>query len=235
MIDDTDTSDEPGKVTDERSLRRRIKDAIICQTLAPSQKITELGVAEKFGTSRTVARTLIEQLVAQNFLVSVSARITRVAPLTVLSIKENFLLRRMLMPELVAMSIPYVDYDEITRLNDSIAEAKVNCNDNGEILELLRKNRDHNLTLIANIKFPLPLDWLNMLEDMAMRIYWLYVRQHGELPFTPTNHAMLVEAMKQDDADRTRAIVLEILEQNEDRILNAIFSNDSYFSHDLVG
>ena len=235
MTNEIQSLPDTNKRSDERLLRRQIKDAIICQELAPSQKITELGIADTFGISRTVAKALIEQLVAHNFLVSVSPRITRVAPLTVLSIKENFLLRKMLMPELIAMSIPYVDYDEVTRLNQAIAEAKVDRNDNTEILNLLRKNRDHNLTLIANIKFQLPLRWLNLLEDIAMRVYWLYVRQHGELPFAPTNHSLMVEAMQQNDRDRARSIVLEILEQNEDRILNGIFSNDSYFTHDLVG
>ena len=103
----------------ESAMRRQLKDAIICQKLAPGQKVTETGLAEMLSTSRTVARSLMEQLIVQDFLVSVSARMTRVSPLTVVSIKENFLLRRMIMPELIAMSISNVDLDAMAKMNQT--------------------------------------------------------------------------------------------------------------------
>ncbi len=57
-----------------------IMDAIVTQKLAPSQKVSENILTEMFDISRTTARNIMEQLTAQQFLVSVSPRITRVAP-----------------------------------------------------------------------------------------------------------------------------------------------------------
>ena len=224
---------ESGRSTDEKSLRRQIKDAIVCQHLPPSFKVTENVITEMFHTTRTVARSLIEQLTAQNFLISVSPRVTRVAPLTVFSIKENFVLRKMLMPELTAMSIRHVDFEAATSLNNIISDSRVDPGNDSEVLELIRKNREYNLTLSANVKYQLPIAWAYVLEDMAMRVYWLYVKQHGELPFNPRGHETLIEAMRDDDSERVRTIVREILEQNEERILTAVFSNDQFYSQDL--
>lgn len=218
----------------ESTMRRQLKDAIICQNLAPGQKVTETGLAEMLSTSRTVARSLMEQLIVQDFLVSVSARMTRVSPLTVVSIKENFLLRRMIMPELIAMSISNVDLDAMAKMNQRISSIKVNTDDDDQVLELLRLNREFNLMLIEGSKYRLPLAWARLLEDMAMRIYWIYVKQHGKLPFPASQHESQIKAMQDDNPKRVESIVRKTLNQNEERILNAVFSSEHFYTHDLV-
>lgn len=219
---------------DESALRRQLKDAIVCQKLAPGQKVTETGLASMLSTSRTVARSLMEQLIVQDFLVSVSARMTRVAPLTIVSIKENFLLRRMIMPELVAMSIASVDPDAIADMNKQIQSKTVDPGSDEQVLELLRLNRQFNLMLIEGCKYQLPVAWARLLEDMAMRIYWIYVKQHGELPFAASQHDSQITAMRDDDPKQVEKIVRKILNQNEDRILKAVFASDHLYAHDLV-
>jgi DNA-binding GntR family transcriptional regulator len=172
----------------ESTLRRQLKDAIVSQKLAPGQKVTETGLAELLSTSRTVARGLMEHLTAQDFLVSISPRMTRVAPLTVTSIKENFMLRKMILPELISTSITSVDLDALSALNKAIETLNVDKDDDDQVLKLLRLNRKFNLMLFADSKYQLPVSWAKLLEDMAMRIYWIYVKQHGKLPFAATRH-----------------------------------------------
>ena len=222
------------KGADESDLRRRLKDAIICQRLTPGQKVTETGLAELLSTSRTMARSLMEQLIVQEFLVSVSPRMTRVSPLTIISIKENFLLRRLMLPELVAMSISSVDLSAMAKMNNKIHAKQVDRNNNDQVLKLLRLNREFNLMLIEGSKYRLPVRWARLLEDMAMRIYWIYVKQHGKLPFAASQHESQIKAMADDNPKRVESIVRKILTQNEERILNAVFSSDHFFSHDLV-
>jgi len=223
-----------GKGAKESALRRQVKDAIISQKLAPGQKITETGLAELLSTSRTVARGLIEQLTAQSFLVSISPRMTRVSPLTITSIKENFMLRRMILPELISASITSVDMDDLSALNKAIETMNVDKDDDDQVLDLLRLNRKFNLMLFAGSKYQLPVSWAKLLEDMAMRIYWIYVKQHGKLPFSATQHENQIKAMQEDDPKRVQAIARKILTQNEDRILSAVLSSDHFHSHDLI-
>ena len=85
-----------------------IIDAIVTQKLAPSQKVSENVFTDMFGISRTTARNIMERLTAQQFLVSVSPRITRVASLTLLDVKQNFALRKMLQPNIMAMAAPFI-------------------------------------------------------------------------------------------------------------------------------
>jgi len=223
-------SQDPG----ESVLRRQLKDAIVSQKLAPGQKVTETGLAELLSTSRTVARGLMEQLTVQNFLVSISPRMTRVAPLTVTSIKENFMLRKMILPELMSSSIASVDMDALSALNRAIETMDVDKDDDDQVLELLRLNRQFNLMLFTGSNYQLPVTWAKLLEDMAMRIYWIYVKQHGKLPFSATLHEHQIKAMQEDDPKRVQAIALKTLTQNEDRILSAVLSSDHFQSHDLI-
>ena len=211
-------SQDPG----ESVLRRQLKDAIVSQKLAPGQKVTETGLAELLSTSRTVARGLMEQ------------RMTRVAPLTVTSIKENFMLRKMILPELMSSSIASVDMDALSALNRAIETMDVDKDDDDQVLELLRLNRQFNLMLFTGSNYQLPVSWAKLLEDMAMRIYWIYVKQHGKLPFSATNHEHQIKAMQEDDPKRVQAIALKTLTQNEDRILSAVLSSDHFQSHDLI-
>jgi DNA-binding GntR family transcriptional regulator len=218
----------------ESILRRQLKDAIVSQKLAPGQKVTETGLAELLSTSRTVARGLMKQLTVQGFLVSISPRMTRVAPLTVTSIKENFMLRKMILPELIATSITSVDTDALSALNKAIETLNVDKDDDDQVLELLRLNRQFNLMMFADSKYQLPVSWAKLLDDMAMRIYWIYVKQHGKLPFAATQHENYIKAMQEDDPKRVQAIVRKTLTQNEDRILSAVLSSDHFHSHDLI-
>ena len=221
-------------LAEEAALRRKVKDAIVCQSLQPSQKVTEYIIADMFGTTRTMAKGLMAQLTAQNFLVAISPRITRVAPLTVSNIKENFLLRKMLIPDLVAMSVPHIDVTEIETINRSIAEATVDPDNEEEVLKVLRLNHDYNLRPVSGISYELPISWVKLLEDMAMRIYWLYVREQGQLPFFSHTQGQIVKAIVDGDAVSIKRLVRESLDESEDRILNSIFSNEKFYSQDLV-
>ncbi len=234
MVNSVLKSVETGPLNDEQLLLCKIKDAIVCQELVPGQKITEHVITDMYGTTRTMARSLIEKLTAQNFLISVSPRITQVAPLTVLSIKENFLLRKMLVPDLVAMSSPHIDLDALASLNKEMAETRVDSSNPEEVLQLVRKNRDYNQFTVVNMRYRLLTSWIELLEDIAMRIYWLYVKLHGQLPFNPSTQLKLFDAIKNDDTDTARVVVRELLDQNEDRILHSIFADDRFSSQDLI-
>ena len=172
--------------TDPASAYDVIMDAIVTQKLAPSQKVSENILTEMFDISRTTARNIMEQLTAQQFLISVSPRITRVAPLTLLDVKQNFAMRKILQPEIFAMAASQVDADEIARMNeDTSHKAPL---DNDELaLKLLKANKQFNLNMAQHVKYPLMLHWVRQLEDTTMRIYWLYVKLNQLRPKDASN------------------------------------------------
>lgn len=209
-----------------------IMDAIVTQKLAPSQKVSENILTEMFEISRTTARNIMEQLTAQQFLVSVSPRITRVAPLTLLDVKQNFAMRKMLQPEIFAMAAAHVDHEQITKMNDDTSH-KAPIQDDEIALRLLKANKQFNVFMAQQVKYPLLIHWVRQLEDTTMRIYWLYVKLNRAMPYTWEHQRALVEAIRRDASDDIREQVHKILSSSEERVLDAILTHDQMYMQDL--
>lgn len=209
-----------------------IMDAIITQRLAPSQKVSENILTEMFDISRTTARNIMEQLTAQQFLVSISPRVTRVAPLTLMDVKQNFAMRKMLQPNIFAMAAQQLDYDEIARLNDAVSH-KGPITDDAVALRLLKANKLFNVYVAQQVNYPLLIHWVRQLEDTTMRIYWLYVKMMRAFPYTWDHQRDLVESLRSDQAEEIQKQTLMILSVCEERVLRAIFQHDQLYTQNL--
>jgi len=211
---------------------RAIINAIVTQKLAPSQKVSENIISEMFGFSRAISRNLIERLIAKQFLVSVSPRVTQVAPLTLLEIKQNFMLRKMLLPEIVSIAAAKIDFDAVYALNEDIRKI-FPIEDDEAALKVLKSNKRVNMILCENAGYPLMLDWVNQLEDTAMRIYWLYVKANKSFPYSAEQHAASFDVIKSKEPARISAIIHDMISQTEERILNTVFSHPQFYTQDL--
>ncbi len=209
-----------------------IMDAIVTQKLAPSQKVSENILTEMFDISRTTARNIMEQLTAQQFLISVSPRITRVAPLTLLDVRQNFAMRKMLQPDIFAMATAQVDYSQLVKLNDAISHKEPITND-AVALKLLKANKRFNVFMAQQVKYPLLIHWVRQLEDTTMRIYWLYVKMKSVMPYALDHQRALLEAVKKDQSAEIREQTRKILSVCEERVLDAIFLHDQLYKQDL--
>ncbi|WP_417449406.1 GntR family transcriptional regulator [Kordiimonas sp.] len=218
---------------DARKASELIMDAIVTQKLAPSQKVSENIFSDMFGISRTISRNLIERLIAKQFLVSVSPRVTVVAPLTLLDIKQNFTLRKVLLPAIFSLTAANVDFEKLKHINKEIEGLQPVTDDDGALM-LLKKNKELNLTFCENAGFPLMIDWARQLEDTAMRIYWLYLKTQKRFPYSSDQQGMTIDVMKSDEPTRIKTVMHDILTQTEERILNTIFSNDQFYTQDLT-
>jgi len=219
--------------SDARDAYEAIMDAIVTQKLAPSQKVSENILSDMFGISRTISRNMIERLIAKQFLVSISPRVTQVAPLTLMDIKQNFTLRKVLLPAIFSLTAAKVDLEALKLLNKDI-EAMQPVTDDSGALELLKKNKQMNLTLVEDAGYPLMIEWAHQLEDTAMRIYWLYLKTQKRLPYSSDQQGMTIDAMKMDEPTRLKAVIQEVLNQTEERILATIFSNEQFYTQNLT-
>lgn len=210
-----------------------IMDAIVTQALPPSQKVSENILSETFGISRAIARNMMERLVAQHFLVTLSQRVTQVAPLTLLEIRQNFMLRRMLLPEVISLAGAKVDFDHIVELNNKIADL-MQSTDEDSALELLKANKELNLALCEPVGYPLMVDWIRQLEDTAMRIYWLYVKTKQSYPYSSDQQNIIIDVVRSDDSKRIQTCITDMIAQTEERVLHAIFQNKQFYTQDLI-
>lgn len=223
----------PAQDNDTEDAYEVIMDAIVTQKLTPSQKVSENILSDMFGISRTVARNLIERLAAQQFLVSLSPRVTQVAPLTLLEVKQNFTLRKILLPEIISLTGAKADFEKLNSLNQLI-KTSLPVNDDLSALKILKANKQLNLTLCKPAGYPLMQDWVRQLEDTAMRIYWLYVKTNKKFPYSSAQQGDMFDVIKADEPARTHKLIYESISQSEDRILNAIFSHEQFYTQDLL-
>lgn len=224
--------DDP-QISDASKASELIMDAIVTQKLAPSQKVSENIFSDMFGISRSISRNLIERLITRHFLQSISPRVTIVAPLTLLDIKQNFTLRKVLLPSIFSLGASSVDFDKIHALDAEI-QAMQPVGDDDNALAVLKKNKELNLALCENIGYPLMLDWAQQLEDTAMRIYWLYLKSQKRFPYSVDQQGLTLEVMKTDEPARIRTVMHDILSQTEERILKTIFTHDQFYTQDLI-
>lgn len=223
----------PEKNSDDTTDAYRIViDAIVTQKLAPSQKVSENIISDMFGISRAISRNLIERLIAKQFLVSISPRVTQVAPLTLLEIKQNFMLRKMLLPEVMSLAAAKTDFDAVHAVNDDIQKLLPVIDDESS-LKFLQKNKRLNLLLCEEAGYPLMLDWINQLEDTAMRIYWLYVKTNKSFPYSAEQQAATYEVIMSKEPARIKAMVHDMIAQTEDRVMTTVFSHPQFYTQDL--
>lgn len=212
---------------------RVIMDAIVTQELAPSQKVSENILSDMFGISRTAARNLIERLVAQQFLISPSPRITQVAPLTLLDIRQNFTLRKIIMPEVIPMAGSNIDFELIKELDSEIRQsAPIDSDD--KALSLLKANKQLNMALIEPLGYPLMKEWINQLEDITMRIYWIYIKTKKAFPYASNQQSSVLSMLESDEPSKVKQFITDIISQTEERVLNVIFSNEQFYKQDLT-
>jgi len=211
---------------------RIVINAIVTQKLAPSQKVSENIISEMFGISRAISRNLIERLIAKQFLVSISPRVTQVAPLTLLEIKQNFVLRKMLLPEIISLAAAKTDFDAVQQINEGIQKLLPVENDEAA-LEFLQHNKQLNLLLCERAGYPLMLDWVNQLEDTAMRIYWLYVKTNKSFPYSADQQTATYAVIKSEEPARIKKVIFDMITQTEERVMTTVFSQPQFYTQDL--
>ncbi len=230
MVLAMNNSDIPISETEEAY--DQVMDAIVIQQLAPGQKVSENILSDMFGFTRTIARNLIEQLTAQQFLITESQRITRVSSLSLLEIKQNFSLRKLLMPDMAVQSIPKLDFEDLERRSAEF-EAMLPVKNNEEALAALKINQSVNLASCGQVDYPLMRHWHRQLEYTAMRIYWFYVKTYQSFPYVMPQQQTIIDTLKSGDKAQIKRVMIESITDTEERILNAIFSNKQFLEQDL--
>ncbi|MEQ9393956.1 GntR family transcriptional regulator [Haliea sp.] len=224
---------EDNRINDLEAASTIIMDAIVTQALAPGQKVSENILSDSFGISRTISRNLIERLIAKHFLTTVSQRVTQVSALTLLDIKQNFILRKTLLPEIFSLASTNIDHEHLMTLNGRI-DTHLPITGDSTALDILKTNKELNIAICERSSYPLMLDWAEQLEDMAMRIYWLYIKTTSHFPYSSEQQATIIEIVRNGDAAAIRRAIHDMLSQTEDRILNAIFSHERFYTQNLT-
>jgi len=105
----------------------RIRDAIRQGSLSPNDRLTELGIAEQLGVSRTPVREAMERLIADGLLSQVGPRGTTVTQLNREQVLQLYSLREVLegaAASFAAQHASSVEMDAIMNLHDMMENPK---------------------------------------------------------------------------------------------------------------
>ncbi len=111
---------EEKKITDQ--IYTYIKSQILDEHYKVEEKIPERIICETFNTSRTTVRTAISKLKDEGWLYVKAKSGTYVASIDKAEMKENFEVRLMLEPAILAMAIPNITKDDIDEMRNTCKE-----------------------------------------------------------------------------------------------------------------
>lgn len=208
------------------SLARSAADWIAARIAAgeikPGEKLTEVGLAERMGVSRSPVREALQAL-AREGLISREPRLgARVARLDARDAADLYDCRLMLEPRCAALAVHAMDRTTATRWAPIFSRmtAAVAVNDAMEYLEALK---EYNSTLLEACPNR-TLVMLSMISWRSSLRYWsLLVRGSDEyLKRSLARNEALNAAVAQRDGERTEHTAVQTLELGRDELLKLL-------------
>lgn len=184
-----------------------IRQSLISGEIGPGELYSAAALAEKLGVSTSPVREAMSILVNDGWLAPVRNRGFRVVEVSAEELEDIYYLRRLLeIPPVAKIASGGIDDHVYTELR-AIAERIEECARQMDIQGFLEADREFHLRLLAQMGNARLVGQVATLRDQS-RLYG--VRQlaaDGALDSSAAEHAELVEAVHDRDADLAEAII----------------------------
>ena len=198
-----------------------MKHRILTCAMLPGQRVVEKDLCSEMGISRTPLREALNRLALEGLVELRPYRGYVIAPLTVAGFRELCELRRILEPEAAALSAKRATPDDIERLAAK-ATLEYTVGDEQTYASYLRNNSafhhalvhcTHNAQLISAVMTAL---------DHHQRPLYLGLEVGIDAKASTAEHVEVVNAVRNNDPDRARALMLLHIGRAETRVVNAL-------------
>lgn len=81
------------------------------------------------------------------------------SPLTILEVKQNFKLHKILLPKAAVLAAEKVNFDKIETLSGELKDLSP-IKDDASALRVLKINKQQNMELVAPAGYPIMLEWV---------------------------------------------------------------------------
>lgn len=199
-----DTLNTPKRTRGDAAQRiyKALREEILTMKLAPAQALDEVGLAERFGVSRSPIREALVRLAASGLVSTLPNKSTIVAPLNIEEFPQFMdaldLLQRTT-TRLAAQLRTEQDLETLDHLQQEYAHVVTN----NDVVAMIEKNRDFHVAIAQATRNRYLIDAYARLLDEGRRILRLYYRSYNDAlpPDTQNNHLPLIEAIRLQDAD----------------------------------
>lgn len=209
-------SEAPPVSIDQR-MRADIAEAIFDQRLAPGTRLSEAGLGEIYGVSRTVVRKALFHLAADKLVDIRPNRGAIVWQPSPAEAHEVFTARRVLETSLLAEGLARMGEADHAEL-DRILAADIAAHEAGDRQAMIRASGDFHRRLAAPANNSVLLAFLDELIGRSSLIVALYEARDAA-PCSHHDHAALLAEIATGDVARAQAALAAHLHDCQDRLV----------------
>lgn len=199
----------------------RLKDAIITGTLRPLERITENKVAADFGLSRTPVREAFQRLEAEGLIQVVPKRGSFVSRPTIEDILEIYQIRTPLEGTCARIAAERIEDDQIALL-DRLVRAEQARGPGRAPERSLRAAAQFHALIYACSRNQRMATLLMDLQNQVHRVRVLWPSTVARLSDTWAEHARIVAALRDRDADLAERLMIDHLARARQTTLDRI-------------
>ena len=197
--------EEDGRLLSVR-IADEIRRAVLDGSMLPGTRVGQEWLATKFGASRIPVREALRQLQSEGLVVLAPNRGSWIADVTSQESIEVYKIREVLEPLAIAESVPRLTDDDIASL-----EATMQRLERVEsVQEYIPLDREFHLKTYSRAPMPHLRDMIERYWNSTQHFRRWFVKDSlakDGLPFSDPQHLMLMEAIRNRDADAAGTLV----------------------------
>jgi len=196
----------------------RLKQAVVKGDIEPGARVVESVIGESLGISRTPVREAIHKLEKEGLLARSPSKGFFVADLKRSDIEETFGIRTVLESYAARLAAVHHRANELAPLAEKV-ELYQECLDRGDREALLGINTQFHEMLYGLSRSPKLIKMINDLKDQIYRFRRVIINRDDMAKISNEDHRLMLELMRQRDADGVERVVREHLLKGKDFVL----------------
>ena len=196
-----------------------LKMQILTGKITPGMRMMEVELAESMGVSRTPIREAIKKL-EQEGLVTIEPR--KGAYASQISVKDmvDILEVRQDMEGLAAHMAAYRMTPKQMKLLEEIAEAYNRAVEDGNMADMIKYDTDFHNLIVESCNNNILTMMINQLQELLLRFRYVYYDNIKRAEKMPSEHSMIMEAIKDGRSDAARVSAEMHIERIKDMVMN---------------
>jgi DNA-binding GntR family transcriptional regulator len=212
---------EHSRMSQSKQAYLAIKQDIIASRLLPGEKVTKGVLTERYGFGDAPLRDALARLSQENLVHVLPREGYIVAPITLQQIRELFIVRRVIEPEVARMAAGKVDAERLWQHESQVIN-KFDLNDRDALERYVRANSNFHLAIAQATGNARLVRVMEYLIDEMERIMLLSYLLGNRTTSTESGHVPLLEALVEGDGNRARLIMLTQLTDHQKFVEDAI-------------
>jgi len=202
-----------------------LKMQILTGKITPGMRMMEVELAESMGVSRTPIREAIKQLEKEG-LVIIEPR--KGAYASQISVKDmvDILEVRQDMEGLAAHMAAYRMTPKQMKELESISVGYNKAVEDGNMMDMIKYDTEFHNLIVESCNNNILTMMINQLQELLLRFRYVYYDNIKRVEKMPSEHTMIMEAIKDGRSDAARAAAEMHIERIKDMVMNDTVRHD---------